>query len=162
MSIIVWLEFVVSEMAFKQIFKNILDHFTKHGGLKFFKEVFMGKQEMLDKILNELTRIEGSEGAAIVGIDGMVIASKLDKKFAQDKMAALISHTVMTANKVLTEAALGKPDSVIIEGTDGKVVLMASEKAKVFIFVIGTKDMNLGMARIILDDAIEDFDDAIK
>ncbi len=121
----------------------------------------MGKQEVFDKILDELTHLEGSNGAAIVGIDGMLIASKLDKKYAQDKIAALISHTVNTANKVITEAALGKPDAFTIEGTEGKIVLMHSEKAKVFIFVIGSKDMNLGMARMILDDAVEDFDETL-
>ncbi len=121
----------------------------------------MGKKEIFDKILDELSRIEGSEGAAIVGADGMLIATKLDKKYAQDKIAALVSHTVGVANKVITEAALGKPDGVTIEGTEGKIVLMHSEKAKVFIFVIGKNEMNLGMARMILDEAVDSFDDSI-
>ncbi len=121
----------------------------------------MGRQEVFDKIIDELSHIEGSEGAAIVGTDGMIIASKLDKKYAQDKIAALISHAVNTATKVITEAALGKPDTISIEGTEGKIVLMHSEKAKVFIFVIGSKDMNLGLVRMMLDEAVEDFDETI-
>ena len=121
----------------------------------------MGKQEAFEKILDELAHVDGSFGAAIVGTDGMLIASKLDKKYAQDKISALISHTVNTAKKVITEAVLGIPDVVTIEGTDGKIVLMHSEKAKVFIFIIGSKDMNLGMARMILDNAVDDFDDTV-
>ena len=114
------------------------------------------KQEALDNILSELSRIEGSEGAAIITRDGMIVASKFDKKYAEDKMAALISQAVSTAVKVINEAKFGSIDTMLIEGTDGKLALISTPNGELLIALVGNRDMNIGMARVSLDDAMEE------
>ncbi len=125
-------------------------------------EIMATKQEVIEKILAELTKIEGSEGAALIGRDGMLIASRFDKKYAEDKMAALVSQAVNTANKVIKEGQFGNPDNMLIEGTAGKMAIISSPNGSVFIALIGKPEMTLGMARLSLDEAMDELLDILK
>ncbi len=119
------------------------------------------KQEAIDRILADLDGIEGSLGGAVISKDGMIIASRFDKRYADDKVAALISSAIATTNKVIKEAVFGVLDTLLIEGTDGKFAIISSKRGKIFIALIGTKEMNIGMARISLDEAMEDMEEVI-
>jgi len=50
---------------------------------------------------------------------------------------------------------------MLIEGTDGKMVIINSPKGNVMIALIGTRDMNLGMARLTLNDAMKEIDELL-
>jgi len=119
----------------------------------------MATQKQIDAILQKLDSIEGSLGGTLIGKDGMVIATRLDKRYAGDKIAALASDAVDTANKVITEGQFGKPNTMLIEGSDGKMCIINAAKAGIFITIIGTRELNIGMARMALQEAIDSFDD---
>ena len=116
----------------------------------------MPKEKVYEKILDELSGLAGFEGAAIVSDDGLIIASRFVKKYAQDKVAALIAETLRGAKKVTTEAGWGEPDNMVIEGDSGKLVLYKTRFG--FVAVFGNKELNLGLARVTLDEAAEDLD----
>ena len=127
----------------------------------FSKEDVRMKQEQIDKILDKLSGIEGSYGGAIVSRDGMVIASKVDKRFANDKIAALASEAVKICNRVIQEAHFGSPQQMVIEGTEGKMCIVATGKGGIFINILGSNDLSLGMARIVLEEAAEEFKEIV-
>jgi len=115
----------------------------------------MANQSQIDAVLKKLSSIEGSLGGLIVDREGMVVASHLDKSLATEKIGALASQAVAMAKKVLTEAKLGDPDTMLFEGTSGKFALIYAPKGGFFISLLGKEDMNLGMARLMLDEALE-------
>jgi len=119
----------------------------------------MGRQEVLDGILAKLDDISGSKGCMIVTKEGEVIASRMGKEFAQDKVAALAADAVTVINKVIAECNFGKPDTMVIEGTGGKFATVAAEKGGSFIILLGDKSMNVGMAKMSLREAIDAFDE---
>ncbi len=127
-----------------------LTGFDLKGGLA------MAKDNLYEKILDELSGLAGFEGAAIVSDDGLIIASRFVKKYAQDKVAALIAETLRGAKRVTTEAGWGEPDNMVIEGDTGKLVLYKTKFG--FVAVFGNRELNLGLARVTLDEAAEDLD----
>ena len=116
----------------------------------------MATQAQIDNVLKKLATIEGSLGGLIVDSEGMVIASQVDKSLPSEKIAALASQVVAMARRVLAEAKLGDPDQLLFEGTNGKFSLIYSKKGGFFISLFGRSEMNLGMARLQLDEALED------
>ena len=120
----------------------------------------MVKQETIDRILGTVSQVDGSFGATLVSADGMVIASRLDKRFTEEKMAALTAASVHTAQKVIDEAGFGDADTMLIEGTEGKMCLIYNPKNGIFLCLLGDKTLNIGMARLALDEAMEALEQA--
>ena len=115
----------------------------------------MATQAQIDGVLKRLATIEGSLGGLIVDAEGMVVASQLDKSLPSEKIGALASQAVAMARRVLSEAKLGDPDTMIFEGTQGKFALIYAPKGGFFISLLGREEMNLGMARLQLDEALD-------
>lgn len=120
-----------------------------------------GKQEIFDKILEKLDDIQGALGCAIVSRDGTIVASRIEKKYAPDKIAALSSQVTSQLTEICKSLNFGDLDNMILEGDNGKLGLIKAERGGFFILLIGTSDMNIGMARISLQEAIEAFDKAV-
>jgi len=116
----------------------------------------MATQAQIDSVMKKLSSIEGALGVLIVDREGMVIASQIDKTMPADKIAALASQAVAMATRVLHEAKLGDPDTMLFEGTQGKFALIYTNKGGFFISLLGRSEMSLGMARMQLDDALEE------
>ncbi|GEM_PF-6319732 len=119
----------------------------KQGG-----EIMPGQKE-IEKALELLSGIEGSEGAAVVSDEGLVLDARLDKKYNPDKIGALISVALEAAEKVTKEAGWGEADNMVVEGNEGKMVIYSIPMG--FIVLLGKKTMNLGLARMQVDQAAE-------
>ena len=120
------------------------------------KEVsVMVSQAKIEQVLDTLRDVEGSFGSVLVADDGMIIASRLDKRFAADKIAALASDLVTALKRVITELQFGEPKTLLVEGDQGKVSIIEAPGGGMFIMLIGSSDMNLGMARMALSEAME-------
>ncbi len=120
-----------------------------------------GKQEVFDKILERLDDIQGALGCAIVSRDGTIVASRIDKKYSPDKIAALSSQVVTQLTEICNSLNFGDLDNMILEGDNGKLGLIKAEKGGFFIFLIGNTEMNIGMARMSLQEAVDTFDKAV-
>ena len=116
----------------------------------------MTKLSKIEQVLDTLRGVDGSYGSVLVSDDGMIIASRLDKRFAADKVSALASNLITSLKKVITELQFGEPKTLLVEGTDGKVSIIEAPGGGMFILLIGSKDMNLGMARIALKEAMDE------
>ena len=111
----------------------------------------------MERVLDALAALSGFEGAAVVSDEGLILASKFVKKYAQDKVAALVSETLNLAKKVVTEADWGDLDNMIIESEAGsKMVIYKTNLG--FVVLIGSGDLNLGLARVTVDEAAETLD----
>ena len=115
--------------------------------------VAMPGHKEIEKALELLTGIEGSEGAAVVSDEGLVLEARLDKKYNPDKIGALISVALEAAEKVTKEAGWGEADNMVVEGQEGKMVIYSIPMG--FIVLLGKKNMNLGLARMQVDQASE-------
>ena len=130
--------------AFKEEFEMIKN---KKGG-----ETMPGQKE-IEKALELLSGIEGGEGAAVVSNEGLVLEARLDRKYNPEKFGALISVALEAAEKVVKEAGWGDADNMVVEGTEGKMVIYSVPMG--FIVLLGKKNMNLGYARMQVDQASE-------
>lgn len=116
-------------------------------------------QQQIEEALLQLGRIDGSHGGVLVDNEGVVIVSRLDERFADDKIAALTAAAVETANRVVREAGFGTTDTMLIEGTEAKLCLIRSDGGGYFISLVGSSRLNIGMARVALKDALEELKD---
>ncbi len=118
----------------------------------------MNRQEIFDKLLDKLSNAQGSDGCIIVTKQGEVIAANISKGFSQDKISALVADAVNIVNRVTNELNYGIPETMIVESNRGKFALIHAEKAGAFIIAIGSENMNVGMLKMDLKDAIDSFD----
>jgi predicted regulator of Ras-like GTPase activity (Roadblock/LC7/MglB family) len=116
-------------------------------------------QQVFEAIMTRLSDVQGSLGAMIVSRDGEVMGSKLDRQFAQDKIAAMGSDMVAMCQRVTSECNFGRPDIVVVEGENGKVAGVNAERDLGYIFLLGKADMNVGMAKVMLAEVVDEFED---
>lgn len=133
--------------VFKEKYEGLINLENEKGGI-----VMPGPKEIA-KALELLSDIEGSEGAAVVSDEGLVLEARLDPKYDPDKIGALISVALEAAEKVTKETGWGKTNDMVIEGDEGKMVIYRIPMG--FIVLLGRKNMNLGLARVQVNQASE-------
>jgi predicted regulator of Ras-like GTPase activity (Roadblock/LC7/MglB family) len=119
-------------------------------------------QQVFEAIMGRLDDVQGSLGAMIVSRSGEVLGSKLDRAFAQDKIAAMGTDMISMCDKVTGECKFGRPDIMVIEGDNGKIAAVNAEHDLGYLFLLGKSDMNVGMAKIILQEAVDDYEKRMK
>lgn len=76
-------------------------------------------------LLRELMgKIEGMQSAAIVSREGLIISAILDEGISEMHIAAMSAILLSTCERVLLELKKGELDICIIQGTDGKFIVM--------------------------------------
>jgi len=119
------------------------------------------KEEKIKSALSKLMEITGEEGAAVVSFDGLVISTELDPKYDADKAAGILSEAVRTANEVVKTLGHGEPEQMLIEGTNGKVVINRNRKKNFFVVLLGSPKLSLGLARTTIDEVLDELEDII-
>lgn len=79
--------------------------------------------------IEEIRQSEGVKGAAVVTLDGLVVAESLEACHRGDVLAGLASYLLMTTNKSLGEGGLGSCRQFVLHATHGKVVFDQLEDA---------------------------------
>lgn len=69
-------------------------------------------------------KIEGMQSAAIVSREGLIISAILDEGISEMHIAAMSAILLSTCERVLLELKKGELDICIIQGTDGKFIVM--------------------------------------
>lgn len=118
----------------------------------------MGHQEVFESILKKLDGVQGHIGCMIVSHDGEVLGSHLDRAYSQDKIAAMGTDMVSMCGRVTSECKFGHPDILVVEGENGKIAAVNAHKNLGYIFLLGRKEMNLGMAKIMLHETVTEFE----
>ncbi|MBD3353488.1 MAG: hypothetical protein GF364_18540 [Candidatus Lokiarchaeota archaeon] len=105
----------------------------------------MSKEESLDDILRELlASISEIQGAAIVSVEGLPIASALPQDVDETRIAAMTAAILSLAERAALELDKGEMEQVYIRGTKGYILVMAAGMNAVLI-VITSKDIKLGL-----------------
>ncbi len=124
----------------------------KKGGMTMAKDKMQG-------ILERLSELGGYEGSAIISDEGLIMASHFIKEQPEDVVAALVQETVNMAQKVIEQAKWGKLDNLVIESQDDHKLILYRTKLG-FVVLFGNKSLNLGLARVTVDEAAEDLEKA--
>ncbi len=115
-------------------------------------------KEQFEKVLDRLLEVEGAMGGVITSEDGIIISSKTKVDMDAELLGALASGSLTSVQKLLDEAKLGKLESFVLEGEKGKVLLSNLPSVGIIVFLIGSENMNLGLAKLTLERASEDLE----
>lgn len=103
------------------------------------------KVEELTDILKNLHSITPDiEAAAVVSVDGLMIASALPKDIEEDRVAAMSAAMLSLGERTADELARGELSEVYVKGVDGYIVLMAAGEDAV-LTAMARKDAKLGL-----------------
>ena len=87
----------------------------------------MEEEAQLNFLLRELMNsVDGMESAALVSREGLIVSSILSENLSEMHIAAMSAIILSTCERVLMELQKGELDISIIQGTDGKFLIMGS------------------------------------
>lgn len=85
----------------------------------------MEEEAQLNYLLRELKqKIEGMESAALVSREGLIVSAVLDDTISDMHIAAMSAIILSTCERVLLELRKGELDIAIIQGSEGKFLVM--------------------------------------
>ncbi|MEM3852465.1 MAG: roadblock/LC7 domain-containing protein [Methanomassiliicoccales archaeon] len=90
----------------------------------------------LKAMLRDL-RQEGARSSAVISRDGLVIASDLDANTYVETFAIMCATLMGAAVTANMELSRGAPEKVVVESSDGKMLIVSAGKKAVVVSVIG-------------------------
>ena len=85
----------------------------------------MEEEAQLNYLLRELMqKIEGLESTALVSREGLIVSAVLEEGISDMHIAAMSAIILSTCERVLMELRKGELDICIIQGTEGKFLVM--------------------------------------
>ena len=107
------------------------------------------RTEQLVERLRELQASSGDvEGAAIVSVDGLSMASALRPGTEEDRVSAMSAAMLSLGERISSELGRGELEQVMVKGENGYVILTAVGEEAV-LTVLARKEAKLGL--IFLD-----------
>ena len=71
-----------------------------------------------------MNKIEGMQSAALVSREGLIVSAILEEGISEMHIAAMSAILLSTCERVLMELKKGELDICIIQGSDGKFIVM--------------------------------------
>ncbi len=112
-----------------------------------------------EKVLESLAELPGFEGAAVISDEGLLMASRFAVNADEEKFAAFVQEAVQMAQNVVSTMGWGTLDNMVIESDDKHKLVLYSTKFG-YVALFGGKGLNLGMARVRVDEAAEELEEA--
>ncbi|MHA1776542.1 MAG: roadblock/LC7 domain-containing protein [Promethearchaeota archaeon] len=85
----------------------------------------MEEEAQLNYLLRELMqKIEGLDSAALVSREGLIVSAVLEEGISDMHIAAMSAIILSTCERVLMELKKGSLDICIIQGSEGKFLVM--------------------------------------
>lgn len=85
------------------------------------------------------------EAAAVISVDGLVIASSLPDDLAEDRVSAMSAAMLALGERIALELDRGALDRVFIKGDNGYVLMMAVDDDAALTVLAG-QEARLGLA----------------
>lgn len=101
----------------------------------------------LEKLTPEL------EGAAVVSVEGLMIASRLPEALTEDVMAAMSAAMLALGERIANDLNRGKLSQVVIKGDQGYVLLMAVNENAVLTALV-SEEAKLGLVFLDMRKAL--------
>ncbi|MDE2777337.1 MAG: roadblock/LC7 domain-containing protein [Chloroflexota bacterium] len=115
------------------------------------------RAESITERLNELEKLTPElEGAAVVSVEGLMIASRLPEALSDDVMAAMSAAMLALGERIAQDLNRGKLDQVVIKGDQGYVLLMAVNENAVLAALV-SEEAKLGLVFLDMRKALVDF-----
>jgi hypothetical protein len=80
---------------------------------------------MVDRLRDLQATTPEIEGAGVVSVDGLIMASSLPAGVEEDRVSAMSAAMISLGERIAGELGRGALDQVHIKGNDGYVILMA-------------------------------------
>lgn len=109
----------------------------------------------MQEILTRINKIAGVRGCAVVGTDGLVIASDMAQRVVPEAMGASTASVSQTVFAALQKLEAGPLKRYLLQGTDGGALLWALE-CDAFVVVLLRKEANIGMVQVELKTMAEE------
>lgn len=103
----------------------------------------------LEKLTPEL------EGAAVVSVEGLMIASRLPEALSDDVMAAMSAAMLALGERIANDLYCGRLSQVVIMGDQGYVLLMAVNENAVLTALV-SEEAKLGLVFHDMRNALVD------
>lgn len=105
--------------------------------------------------LEDLTRLRGIAGAMVVSTDdGLVVAESLMEGIPGDAVAALAASLMRRMGTTVSAAGFALPSFMHLQAANG-ALLVVPAGTDTLLIAIGDRDINLGLARIEMLQAVE-------
>jgi predicted regulator of Ras-like GTPase activity (Roadblock/LC7/MglB family) len=104
--------------------------------------------EMVARLRNLQATTPDIEAAAVVSVDGLIMASALPRDVEEDRVSAMSAAMLSLGERIAIELGRGQLDQVFIRGERGYVVLM-SIGAEAVLTALTRREARLGV--IFLD-----------
>jgi uncharacterized protein len=110
----------------------------------------LADEAQLNFILRELmNKIEGMQSAALVTREGLIVTAILEQGISEMHIAAMSAILLSTCERVLLELKKGELDICIIQGTDGKFIVMGCGSDYIIVGVLdGDARMDLAFVNM--------------
>ncbi|MHA1585365.1 MAG: roadblock/LC7 domain-containing protein [Promethearchaeota archaeon] len=106
----------------------------------------MEEDAQLNYLLRELMqKIDGMESAALVSREGLIVSAVLDDSISEMHIAAMSAIILSTCERVLLELRKGELDVAIIQGTEGKFLVMQAGEDFIIVAVL-SEDARMDLA----------------
>ncbi len=116
------------------------------------------RTEQLVERLRDLQASSGDvEGAAIVSVDGLSMASSLTGNVEEDRVSAMSAAMLSLGERISSELGRGELEQVNVKGSDGYVVLTSVGEEAV-LTVLARKDAKLGLILLDVNRAVADLE----
>ena len=112
------------------------------------------KQEMLSEVLQDLDRIGGIEGSAIISRDGLVIVSHLPTRVGREAFSAMSATMLGAAETAMMELARDPPERVLVETKTSRMVILGAS-VETLLVILCRHNANLGLLFIQAQEAAE-------
>lgn len=85
----------------------------------------VNSQALIDRMEVMRQNAPDIEAAAVVSLDGLIMASALPEGFSEDRVSAMSAAMLSLGEQISKELARGPLEQLYTKGTDGYVILMA-------------------------------------
>ena len=114
------------------------------------------KAEIISERLSALESLTpGLEGAAVVSVEGLMIAARAPEALSDDLLAAMSAAMLALGERIAHDLERGKLSQVYIKGDLGIVLLMAVNENAVLTALL-SDEAKLGLVFLDMQRALED------
>jgi len=116
----------------------------------------MSRTENLNRALSSLQASSADiEAAAVVSVDGLIIASSLPAGLEEAQIAAMSAAMLAMGTRTAVELKRGAIEQLFVKGSDGYVIIMAAGPHAVLL-AMTRKDAKLGLVFLDVSRCADD------
>lgn len=108
--------------------------------------------------LDSMEQVNNFKGGVIVNKKGTIVADNFKDFSRAEQIAALTSDTLNNTIGFTREGRTGRFRNILLEGSFGKIYVIALNTSGYYAAITGTKGMNIGMINAIFAELTSDID----